>query len=579
MAATIAILVDELECGYQTGLVLHALEAARRRGARLLCFCGGSLGDPRPFRGNRNTVYDLVAPERIDGLIILANTIGNYVGRKELLAFMERYRGVPVVSCGLALPGYPSVTVDNASGLRAGLRHLIRDHGYSRLAFIGGPEINDEARIRRAAFERTLADEGLTADPSLFAPGDFNYASGVEAVRLLVDERKVAFDALVAANDTMVIGAMDALAARGIRIPAQVAVMGFDDVDEARVLVQPLTTVRQPIAQLADRCVEAVMECLAGREVKDETLATELVVRRSCGCRSIAVRAARDARERTGERRPAPVRSVDDALGLAHTLAFECIESISARDGASVRSDESTRRLVAALERALRRGDALIFAEALEEVLAQAALTTVDFTPWHRLLAELQEVVQPLFDADARRARSGDEMFREARMLVAEAAERARARQTLRISRWLRAISETGQALSTATDMSALMKALELEVQRLGVPSVYVALSVDGERPAATVRLELSAPLAASGPRTSYPSQDLLPRQMFGAGGLPDGVVMPLYVKDDQLGFAVFGFGPREGIAYELLREQISAAVAGLKIVDRLRARVRDQGA
>src|SRR5262245_12469969 len=111
MAATIAILVDELECGYQIGLVLHALEAARKRGARLLCFCGGSLGDPRPFRARRNFVYDLARAERVDGLIVLASTIGNYVGRDELLSFLERYRPLPIVSCGRVLPGYPSITV------------------------------------------------------------------------------------------------------------------------------------------------------------------------------------------------------------------------------------------------------------------------------------------------------------------------------------------------------------------------------------------------------------------------------------------------------------------------------------
>ena len=82
--------------------------------------------------------------------------------------------------------------------------------------------------------------------------------------------------------------------------------------------------------------------------------------------------------------------------------------------------------------------------------LGQAALTTVDFTPWHELLSELQDIFTPLFERDARRARSGDEMFRDARMLVAEAAERARSRQTQRITRWLRAVSETAVATTSA---------------------------------------------------------------------------------------------------------------------------------
>src|SRR6476660_10032088 len=109
MAATIAILVDELECGYQIGLVLHALEAARRKGVRLLCFCGGSLNDPRSFRARRNGIYDLAAPGRIDGVIVLSSAISNYISRNELLGFLERYRPLPLVSCGLSLPGYTSI--------------------------------------------------------------------------------------------------------------------------------------------------------------------------------------------------------------------------------------------------------------------------------------------------------------------------------------------------------------------------------------------------------------------------------------------------------------------------------------
>src|SRR5262249_60598077 len=132
-----------------------------------------SLRDPRPFRAGRHTVYDLVGPERVDGVIVLASTMGNYVGRRELLAFLEGFRPLPIVTCGQRLPGYPGVTVDNTSGLRAGLRHLIREHGLSRIAFVGGPETNDEARIRLAAYRQTIADEGVAADPLLLAPGGF----------------------------------------------------------------------------------------------------------------------------------------------------------------------------------------------------------------------------------------------------------------------------------------------------------------------------------------------------------------------------------------------------------------------
>ena len=115
--------------------------------------------------------------------------------------------------------------------------------------------------------------------------GDFEYESGVDAVRILLDERGVTFDAIVAASDQMALGAIDALRVRNIRVPRDVAIIGFDDISEARYCAPPLTTIRQPLRQLGRLAIEVLLRRIRGERVDDVlVLPAELVVRRSCGC-------------------------------------------------------------------------------------------------------------------------------------------------------------------------------------------------------------------------------------------------------------------------------------------------------
>ncbi len=179
----------------------------------------------------------------------------------------------------------PRLTLDQDRGLRQAILHLITVHGCRRLAFVRGPAMNDEAERRYALYRTVLAEEGLEVDPALICDGTFEKPAGEAAVARLVDDRRVAFDALVAANDYMALGALEALEARGIDVPGDVAVVGFDDIEDARFSSPPLTTVRQPLYQQGEAALDRVLAQLEGRPVELDTVhATELVVRRSCGC-------------------------------------------------------------------------------------------------------------------------------------------------------------------------------------------------------------------------------------------------------------------------------------------------------
>jgi hypothetical protein len=152
---------------------------------------------------------------------------------------------------------------------------------------VRGPLGNFDAEERMRGFREGLAQCGLDLDPALVAPGAFADASGVQAVQLFVDERGGKFDAVIAANDATAVGVVRALHRRGVRVPEDVSVVGFDGFLEGQACDPPLTTLRQPVEEMAARCVEILLAQLAGEEAPSRvTLPTELTVRRSCGGRA-----------------------------------------------------------------------------------------------------------------------------------------------------------------------------------------------------------------------------------------------------------------------------------------------------
>jgi LacI family transcriptional regulator len=219
---------------------------------------------------------------KVDGLVIAEDI----VGRKQLTRLAAR---VPIALIASDARGVhaDSVGVDNRSGTEAIVRHVVETHGRTRLFYIAGPAEALDALERRAAFEDAVTrHQGVTVTGS-FA-GHFGTASGQLAVRqLLAGPRRDMPDAIVCANDQTAIGAMRDLQAAGIRVPADIAVVGFDDMRISALLSPPLTTVRQPMRELGERASSLLLERVADPALppRAERLPTELIIRESCGCR------------------------------------------------------------------------------------------------------------------------------------------------------------------------------------------------------------------------------------------------------------------------------------------------------
>ncbi|HEX8008114.1 MAG TPA: LacI family DNA-binding transcriptional regulator [Trebonia sp.] len=219
---------------------------------------------------------------KVDGLLI-----GEGVVAPALVARLGGRVPVVIIAGDPAQRVADVVAVDNYSGATALVEHLVVEHGRQRLFHVDGPATAPDAKMRRLAMHEVI-DAHPPAKLVGSYTGRFSVRSGEDAGEwLLADVGGGTLpDAIVCANDQMAIGVLRALAAHGVRVPHDVAVVGFDDIFTASLCDPPLTTIHQPIRQMAERACDRLFKRLADPSLrpKVELLPLELVLRSSCGC-------------------------------------------------------------------------------------------------------------------------------------------------------------------------------------------------------------------------------------------------------------------------------------------------------
>jgi LacI family transcriptional regulator len=214
---------------------------------------------------------------RVDGLVLANSTIpddaAKALGRRTPVVLLARP----------AVPGSDAVSAENAQNARALTEHLI-GHGRRRLFFVGDPDGSPDVQERYCGFTAALSTSDATAvGPAIRV--DFREHSGAE-VAAQVLENGNGPDALVCANDELALSTMKALQRAGVKVPDDIAIVGWDDVMTSRYVSPSLTTVRQPLYELGRAAATRLHERITGAPTapKPLILPTELVLRSSCGC-------------------------------------------------------------------------------------------------------------------------------------------------------------------------------------------------------------------------------------------------------------------------------------------------------
>lgn len=255
-----------------------------------IVFPGGRLSYNQEGEYLRNSIYNYISRDNLDGAVCWTSSLTGACDKAELDHRLEQFSALPFVSIGQAIEGIPSVWFDAYGGMQNEIRHFIHVHKVKKIAFLRGPVTHKSAQERFTAYVDTLKDSNIRYDSALVSsPHDWN--DGKAAIEELLDERGLipgrSFETLIAASDYMLSAAVEVLVKRGYSIPSDLTVGGFNDNDGIYMMSVSPTTVRMPISAMVNVSLNLIKDLLDSKEspLYEINLPSPLMIRRSCGCK------------------------------------------------------------------------------------------------------------------------------------------------------------------------------------------------------------------------------------------------------------------------------------------------------
>jgi signal transduction histidine kinase/DNA-binding LacI/PurR family transcriptional regulator/AraC-like DNA-binding protein len=529
-----------------------AHSAAQKRGCNLLLACGmeHSTISARPAWPTFMPEVDFVPVGQwnTDGLIVvnplLSEARADYIKNLNMT-------GHPVVFIASGGSG-PTVTVDNAAGVYQAVQHLV-NHGHRRIVFIAGrpDDLEGDSGIRLRAYQAAAQDYHLVTDHRFIAYGYHGIDGGQRAMRHILNSG-VSFTAVLASNDESAIGAMTALREAGLRIPQDIAIIGFDDSLEAVTQVPPLTTLHSSPFEMGFQALELLLESIEGRK-RDHAIVQvpmRLVIRQSCGCQLDALppRVFTDSPQQISSRDQSSLaqqikRAMAEAvLAEAHRLSVEDVENVC-------------QHLVTAFILSLERGEATTFRQALERIFARVEMADDDVHVWQAALLALKEGTEALLEPIDQPAayRRAEEMLRLAQIAVNERMRR-QYRRYVANQRWITDRMDLLNArLLAALDEAQIFEILAEHLPKMGIQHIEVVF-FEAERDDLVAWSRLHTVLEREEVHWRFPSRQFPPIGLYDE---PFRLaLLPLVNQGDRTGCVIFDAANLEvcaTIAWQLL--------------------------
>ena len=550
------MLLDHLNSfsgGYEAQLRDAIHGKCRQAGHHLLLVYGGPAEAPQPPDAADNAIYALLRPDSADGVIVVSSLLSTYSGPGGVVRLAERLAHPVMCSIGIALPGVPSLVLDNRPGMEAVVEHLIRDHGRRKIAFLAGTPENPEANARFEAYQAVLNRHGIAFDPRRMARGYFRANSAKTALEEILASG-VEIDGVVAANDEMATGAIDLLRKRGLRVPQDLPVTGFDDLVLARLGNPPLTTVAQQFEEVADWAVRAIEEQLAGRAVPLYTqIGARLVRRQSCGCGHQAYRP--DSPDRSPHHLSAEVSLTGHLEALRPALAG--ILGAGFSDGAAAAT-----RLLGALAAELQ-GEGEAFQQAIFGLLDSAGTDSESQQLLHSAICCLREELRGWSSLPVERV-----LFDGLNLVALFTTTSQMQHRLLLDENYLRLLG-VGEQASIAFDLASLRGALVKGLPSAGVRTAYLACVAGDAREVLRSAMCLRDGELLESDQADYPASQLVPPGALADDRRESLLVLPLAFENQLLGVIAFSYADGNN-GYEAFRNEIAAALKSIRLREEL---------
>lgn len=529
-----------------------------------------------------------VGPWNTDGLIVFTP-----LGDDERSRYLQQLisEGFPILFIATGEQG-PTIAVNNVWGVRQAIAHLA-EHGHRRIAFVAGlPNDMGDSAIRLDAYRSAVAESNLDADPALVAWGWHDFGAGHRAVQELL-QSNVKFTALLASNDNSAIGAMQAIKEAGLRIPRDIAVIGFDDQPIATAQVPPLSSVRVSLGKVGEQALVAMFDHIVNqRPLESIQIPPRVVKRQSCGCMPEAISSA--------------VVGIDEVVFRIFSKDGTLAASVSPPQGQKSTNTEKIQQVVGEMLnvlpaelrfpggdeihhtcttlvetfcKSLDEANPVYFQEAVMDCIQELERVDGNLDPWQEMISVLRRemILLPL-----KWKREHDEirhfaenLLHQARVVVGESAQRQDQRHQYQRSVKALALNGLTAALSAAMNGEDVIEILNSHLAGTGIKHVRVQLFEAEGNDAVAWSVLIDSNSGSAYQR--FASREFPPPGYYPPEEALSLILLPLVFQGEALGYVAFDasdLGACAVIAIQLAAtikvSQLHAQVVELSLTDPL---------
>lgn len=570
---TIAALNSQLNRVWGNEFMAGVLDSARAADANVISFVGGSPSAIQTPNGISYGLYDLIKSEKVDGILLSAD-IAYGLSPAEIQKFIEFFAPIPTTTFAIPVQNTPTILSDNIGGMRALTRHMLETHNAQRIAFIRGLSGQFEAEQRYQAFLDELKAHNVRFDQNFEIQGDYTSESGRAAVRILFDERKLDPQVIIASNDRMAFGALEALQQRGISVPEQIAVVGFDDVGESQSIGVPLTTVRQSFYDIGVGAFHLLEKQMNGEKTEASTqIPTEVVVRWSCGCMPESISRAvvlPSEAARTGRLENKRDQTIHTLLNVAN------ISEDDPHRQEFIRGFGQSWDVF--LESLHGRAANDAFLKTVQDAVRILTQHGYELYVWQNLLSAFRKLALRGI-SDPAMALRAENLFQQAQILIGGLSRRAQAYNRLQYVKQEELLNNFSFSMAPAVSFESIGAAITAHFPALGIEHWYV-MYYDEKNNAPNL---ISSPLPKNyrllmqydNRRFEMPQEKsrletgrLAPRGKTPENRRYDAVVMPLSLASNRFGFMWAEMGPDDWDIYVRVRNLLSSALLRTMLAD-----------
>lgn len=281
----LGIIISQSDAPYQTKLLSGILNQAFSLNydvAVFSTFTKEKLSEGW-FEGEKN-IFSLINYSVLDGIIFVPDTLQTDDLAEQITNDIKKNFSKPVVSVDLATEGFSNIFTNDIQNIKKIVSHLIEDHKLTDIAFMTGVKGHLHSTNRLTGYYEAMIEHNLPIDQSRVFYGDFWYHKGEEVVRTLVEDNRPLPQAIACASDTMAVSVCEALKARGIKVPEDIAVTGYDLIDAGVNYVPSITSSEIPAESTGMRAVNLIHSLITGTKFIDSHCDAEISIAKSCGC-------------------------------------------------------------------------------------------------------------------------------------------------------------------------------------------------------------------------------------------------------------------------------------------------------